>query len=75
MNKYARYSKVESTRAALQRFAMCEVKRPYTRRRYARRTGNDVYFCRYCGKWHTSGLIGRLAAQSRKARARKAARK
>lgn len=41
----------------------CERKRAYDTKEDAFQKGQQSYLCRYCGKWHRSGELGKLVAR------------
>jgi hypothetical protein len=65
MNKYKDKSKVRDFRA----WRSCRRKVGFPTRAAAERSGQDVYQCRICGRWHRTGSNARLAAALRRRRA------
>jgi Zn-finger protein len=64
-NKYEEFSKVAQAKIRQQRLEShrkksCENKVAFDELSLAEKTGNDVYRCEFCGKWHTSGSIRRF---------------
>ncbi len=64
MNKY----RAESRKAqkARRQERMCERKAAYETREEAYQKGQESYHCPYCGKWHRSGSVAKLAAMLRR---------
>lgn len=52
--------------AALRKWKTCDRKKAYDTREAAFQKGQEVYQCRYCGKFHRSGSLSKLIATVRR---------
>ena len=73
VNKYAAFAKAEEVREAYHQRKTCGDKKPFETKLEA--IGNiqkaDAYICRFCGKWHATGLAFRIANGIKKRRDKK----
>lgn len=64
MNKYKRLAK--KSREMTIKAQSCDRKKKFNNKSEAElNKGQDVYLCRFCGKWHRSGSIGRTLIKLR----------
>jgi hypothetical protein len=64
MNKYKQFAK--RAREVGHRYSSCERKRVFDTREEAFQKGQEVYHCKYCGKWHRTGQIHKLVSFSKR---------